>query len=347
MKIVSIVGARPQFVKLGPLSRLIRETFQEVIIHTGQHFNKEMSELFFADLELPQPEYNLNINSGNHGEQTGRMMIELEDVIIKTKPAIIIIFGDTNSTLAGALVAAKLHIPVIHVEAGLRSFNKFMPEEINRVVADHVSDFLYTPTENAMRNLKKEGLIEKAINTGDIMVDSIKYAKSRGNLEILKNLRIVSENYYLLTLHRPYNVDDVNKLYLILDQVESLDKTVVFPIHPRTEKNLKRSSYYKNINFIEPLGYLDFITLQVNAYKIITDSGGIQKESYLLRKPCVTLRSETEWVETVEAGWNLLVKEIEPNLTEKITQFSPPTHYPTIFGDEVAYKMFNHIKSLS
>lgn len=350
MKIISIAGARPQFIKLAPLSEELRKYHNELIIHTGQHFDKEMSDLFFKELDIPEPDFNLNINSGNHGFQTGRMLVELESIVIRENPDLLIIFGDTNSTLAGALVASKLHIPAVHVEAGLRSFNKSMPEEVNRIVADHTSDYLFAPTKTAKLNLDKENLIEKTYLTGDIMVDSHHNAiKKSLELDSLTNYNLRKGKYYLLTLHRPYNVDDPFILNKILTELGKITDEVLFPVHPRTKKVIENNDINIPNNFIlaNPVGYLSFVNLQAYSKKIITDSGGIQKEAYILRKPCITLRSETEWVETVHSGWNLLLNpQSESNLAEKIGNFKPPSKYEKIFGEYVAIKMVEIINKI-
>lgn len=343
MKTVTIVGARPQFIKLAPLSKELRKIHKEIIIHTGQHFDREMSDLFFNELEITEPNYNLNINSGLHGEQTGRMLLELEKVLVKEKPDLVIVFGDTNSTLAGALGASKLHIPVAHIEAGLRSFNKLMPEEINRITTDHISDYLFAPTNAAMINLQNENLGARSYLTGDIMVDSLNYALEKSkNSKILEQLNLRQNEYYLATLHRPYNVDDPKVLINILNELSKLSYKVVFPVHPRTNEIVVKNkiNLNRNIIFTKPIGYLDFIHLQSNASKIITDSGGIQKEAYLLKRPCITLRSETEWVETVEAGWNILLNPIKiKDLAEIISTFKPSKEYVNFYGEDVTNKV--------
>jgi len=347
MKIAYVVGARPQFIKLAPLSKLLRNEFDELIIHTGQHYDKNMSELFFQDLGIPKPDYNLNINAGNHGEQTGRMLIQIEKVVLGEKPDLIIVFGDTNSTLAGALVGSKLQIPVIHVESGLRSFNKTMPEEINRIVADHISDYLFAPTRTSVDNLYNEGLKDKVTLTGDIMVDAlinnIKYAKERS--AILESYNIQKNNYYLITLYRPYNVDNPLKLSKILNKISGLDKKTIFPIHPRTRKVIEKNNILvpDNVIIISPVGYIDFLSLEYFSKKIITDSGGIQKEAYILKKPCITIRQETEWVETVKGGWNVLIDVDSPDFVNTIEMFNPSQEQNDIFGRNVAQKMFNKI----
>jgi UDP-GlcNAc3NAcA epimerase len=340
-KIVSIVGARPQFIKLQPFSNEVRKEFKEVIIHTGQHYDQNMSKSFFDDLKIPKPNYEFGIGAGTHGEQTSRMLLEVEKALFIEKPDFVVVFGDTNSTLAGALAATKINIPVIHIEAGLRSFNKEMPEEINRKITDHISNYLFVPTKTGMQNLKNEGLLGLSYLTGDIMVDSLKYALS------LRKNRVPKESGFLLvTLHRPYNVDNIFNLVAILNKLVKLDNRIIFPIHPRTRKILSRSisQFSQKIEFIEPLGYLDFVAYMESSSVIITDSGGIQKEAYMLKKPCVTLRTETEWIETVKAGWNLLIDPQEVDYLSKISSFKPPIKYENIFGENVAEKMVSLIK---
>ena len=350
MKIAFIVGARPQFIKLGPLAEKIRDHFKEVIIHTGQHFDQNMSAMFFKDLSLPPPDYNLNINCRSHGEQTGKMMIELEKVLQSECPSLGIVFGDTNSTLAGSLVCSKLHIPTIHIEAGLRSFNREMPEEINRIVSDHTSDFLFAPTQTAMQNLEREGLSEKAFLTGDIMVDALMDNIERADQvsSILETKGLVAEKYYLVTLHRPYNVDDPVKLNKLLTKFSKIGAQVIFPVHPRTRKVMDDHSMVipENVLLSEPVGYLDFIKLESCSMKIITDSGGIQKEAYLLKKPCITIRPETEWIETVKQGWNVLVDVDSDDFVNTIETFNPSQKQDDLFGKNVAQKMFDKIQKI-
>jgi len=337
MKIISVVGARPQFIKLAILSKELRENHNEIIIHTGQHYDDNMSRYFFEEMQIAKPDYNLNIGSGSHGKQTAEMLIGLEDIFLHQKPDVVITFGDTNTTLATGLAATKLNIPVAHVEAGLRSHNREMPEEINRILTDHISDYLFAPTLNAMENIKSENLYGKPFLVGDVMYDSLLYygkiaeQKSR----ILKNLKLKQKEYILLTLHRPYNVDNIQKLQNIFSALKQTKRFIVLPVHPRTCKMIESTNTIipENISIIEPLGYLDFIFLQKHSEKIITDSGGIQKEAYLNGIPCITIRPETEWIETVKAGWNVLVGDKMDQLIENCLHFKPSQNRPRYFGD--------------
>jgi UDP-N-acetylglucosamine 2-epimerase (non-hydrolysing) len=313
MKIVSIVGARPQFIKCAPVSAELRKEHEEILVHTGQHYDPEMSEIFFEELMIPRPDYHLGVGSGTHGKQTGDILERVESVILKEQPALVLVYGDTNSTLAGALAAAKLQVPVAHIEAGLRSFDRAMPEEINRVVTDHISDLLLCPTRTAADNLAEEGVSRGVHVVGDVMVDALRHnagiaeKKSR----ILTLLGLQKGEYYVATVHRPGNTDDRNHLAAIIEAFREAGKPVVFPLHPRTRKYLREYGLYdslpENIRCIEPLGYLDMLHLMSHAKKILTDSGGIQKEAYVLGIPCITLRENTEWVETLTGGWNVLV----------------------------------------
>tara|TARA_B100001250_G_C19719492_1_gene753145 strand:+ start:122 stop:1198 length:1077 start_codon:yes stop_codon:yes gene_type:complete len=346
MNIISIVGARPQFIKLAPLHSVSNE-INNIIVHTGQHFDNNMSNIFFNQMNLPKPKYNLDISGGTHGKQTGKMLIGLEQIMIKEKPDLVIVFGDTNSTLAGSLSASKLGIPLLHIESGLRSFNNSMPEEINRILSDHCSDFLFAPTVRAMDNLKAEGLEEKSFLTGDIMVDSVNLflSEARKKSKIIETLNLVGQDYYLLTLHRPYNVDDPEKITLILLMLSNIGNRIVFPVHPRTRQIINKYNIEvnDNISLIDPLGYFDFLVLQDSSIKILTDSGGIQKEAYILQKPCITIRPETEWVETVDIGWNKLINPNPDNFEELsalIKSFNPSSNsQENIFGENVSDNM--------
>ena len=341
MKILSVVGARPQFIKLGPLSREIRKEFTEIIVHTGQHYDHEMSDLFFEQLEIPKPDVNLAIGSARHGSQTGQMLAGIELEILKHKPNLVLSFGDTNSTLAACLAAVKLEVPSLHIEAGLRSFNRSMPEEINRVVADHTADLLFAPTKAAVEHLKNEGLGGKAILTGDIMADSVKFVQNK-----IGENRYKGTIYNLITLHRPYTVDDpsnLTKLFIVLSKISEL---FVFPIHPRTRSVIHENSICipENIEVIAPQGYIEFQGLLKYANKVITDSGGLQKEAYIAGKPCITLRPETEWVETVDAGWNQLLDINDPDFVKKIISFEPTDERPDLYGTNVASNMLKEIQ---
>ncbi len=343
MKIVSIVGARPQFIKCAPVSNKLRKDHHEILIHTGQHYDYEMSKLFFDQLGIPKPDYNLGVGSGCHGRQTGKMLIEIEKILLKEKPNFVLVYGDTNSTLAGTLASVKLNIPIGHVEGGLRSFDRLMPEEINRILTDHASDFLFVPTKTAVNNLKNEGIVKGVYLTGDVMYDvlrqNIKIAKKS---EILEKLGIKTKEYILTTIHRPSNTDDAKKLVNILEALSDIDKKVIFPVHPRTAKIIKnhklKGEIGKNIVITKPIGYFDFIWLEKNAKKILTDSGGMQKEAYMLKVPCITLRENTEWIETVEDGWNVLVGSSKEKILNAVNTFQPQEKQRKIFGNGHASK---------
>lgn len=349
MKIIQLVGARPQFVKLAPLSKAIRAAgHEELIVHSGQHYDIQMNEVFFRDMEIPAPDYNLSVGSGTQAAQTAEILCLLEPILIKEKPELLIVYGDTNTTLAGALAAAKLQIKIAHVEAGLRSFNRSMPEEINRIVTDHVSDILLVPTPMGMANAAREGLQEKCSLVGDIMVDSLLFGihKARAQSKVLPELKISpKDEYYLLTLHRPYNVDNPENLEHILTALDSLQKRIVFPVHPRTRQILQKmkNKQFAHINFVAPQAYLDFLLLMDNCSLVLSDSGGIQKEAYILKKRCVTLRPETEWVETVDSGWNMLLPTDDSAFPAAIKDFSEPQSHPNIFGQDVAQKILSRL----
>lgn len=318
LKIITVVGARPQFIKAAAVSRAISSQFsnqvEEKIIHTGQHFDENMSQVFFDELGIPKPHYNLSISGGSHGSMTGKMLEEIEEVLIKEKPDWLLIYGDTNSTLAGALAASKLHIPIAHVEAGLRSFNMRMPEEINRIVSDRISTLLFCPTETAAQNLKVEGITRGVQNVGDVMYDVALYYKDRAaqSSDILERLNLQKENFILATCHRAENTDDINRLSGILEALAQLATSfpVILPLHPRTRKLITDfgiESRLGAIRCVDPLPFMDMIALEQSAKMIMTDSGGVQKEAFFYGVPCITMREETEWVETVDLGWNILV----------------------------------------
>ena len=321
LKIVSVVGARPQFIKSAPVScalaayneRRAGRRLSEVLVHTGQHYDHLMSRVFFDELSLRKPDYNLEVGSDTHGAQTGEMLKRIEKILLTEKPDVVLVYGDTNSTLAGALAAAKLHVPVAHVEAGLRSFNRNMPEEINRVITDHLSSLLFAPTTTGVKNLRKEGITEGVHLVGDVMYDAalehLKLAQSRSI--VLRHFNLRPKRYVLATVHRAENTDRLERLHSILRVLETLSQqwTVVLPVHPRTRKVLKGRAGAKSPGLVltDPVSYLDMLLLESNARVIITDSGGVQKEAFFFRVPCVTLREETEWVETIQSGWNVLV----------------------------------------
>ncbi len=338
MKIVTIVGARPQFIKAAAVSRKLRQKHTGILVHTGQHYDGNMSAIFFDELGIPAPDYNLGIGSGLHGAQTGAMLAAIEKVLLAEKPERLLVYGDTNSTIAGALAAAKLHIPVAHVEAGLRSFNRRMPEETNRVLTDHISDLLLCPSQTAVDNLAAEGITDGVHLVGDVMFDALMYAVKRAETEshILETLGLQAKHYLLATVHRAENTDDPAKLRAIFDAFEAIDEPIVLPLHPRTAKmldkfNLKPES--RNLKLIEPVGYLDMATLTQSARMVITDSGGLQKEAYWLGVPCITLRRDTEWLETVEAGWNVLIGADGSRLVDAVREFATPNAHPPLYGD--------------
>ena len=354
-KIITIIGARPQFIKAAMVSRALSKEIEEIIVHTGQHYDKNMSEIFFEQLQIPKPKYNLGIGSGSHGKQTGEMLIEIEEVLLKEKPDYVMVYGDTNSTLAGALAASKLLIPIIHVEAGLRSYNMEMPEEQNRVLTDHISSILICPTQTAVDNLKKEGITKNVYLTGDVMCDSVIYysnlAQEKINLSSIELIPIYEKKdvkeWYLTTIHRAENTMDDKNLTNILEVFEKLDKMVIFPVHPRIKSmvnELYKKNNYKNIYFIEPVDYLTMLYLTKNAHKVVTDSGGLQKECYILDTPCITIRNQTEWVETLKNGYNILSNPEKNELFEKIINAKicdlNKIHY---YGDGHAAEKINEI----
>jgi UDP-GlcNAc3NAcA epimerase len=347
MKIVTIVGARPQFIKAATVSRVIqnRNNIREIIVHTGQHYDNNMSHVFFDELEIPIPGINLEVGSGTHGKQTARMLEGIENVLLCEKPDWVLVYGDTNSTLAGALAAAKLHIPIAHVEAGLRSFNMTMPEEINRIATDHISTCLFAPTPNAMKLLGREGIADRSVFSGDVMYDSILYYRDIAVRNFLPEqiAGVQPGQYYLATVHRQENTDVIDNLQSIFLAFSELDMPVVIPLHPRTLKYMDMVSHRSNIKIIEPVGYLEMIALLNGCHKVLTDSGGLQKEAFFLKKPCVTLREETEWVETLEDNWNFIVSTDRLKIIEKIhvTHFGEQKSF---FGDgKAAEKIVDHM----
>ena len=364
-KIITVIGARPQIIKAAAISRAIKNNFSdkilEVIVHTGQHYDENMSQLFFEELEIPFPNYNLNVGSASHGEQTAKMLQGLENIYMQEKPDAVIVYGDTNSTIAGALAASKIHIPVIHIEAGLRSFNKAMPEEINRIACDHMSTLLFTPSETGQRNLLNEGIKNdqkeatsidnpKIYLCGDIMYDNSLYFSemSEQKSEILKELEITTDEFILCTIHRDTNTDNTTNLNAIFSAILTIQKTsklkIVLPLHPRTKEKLNSHldenllteiNQNKNFKIIPPTGFLDIISLEKNARLIITDSGGLQKEAFFFQKPCVVLREQTEWIEIVENGNALIAGANELKIISSVETLIKRTDftYPNLYGD--------------
>ena len=320
------------------MSREIRQHNEEILVHTGQHYDENMSDVFFEILDIPRPNYNLRVGSASHARQTAEMMRGLEDVLEKERPNFVLVYGDTNSTLAGALVASKLGVPLGHVEAGLRSFNRTMPEEVNRVVADHLSSLLFAPTETAVANLTREGITRGVHLVGDVMYDvALQSAQAARSRDVLTRLGLVRGEYILVTLHRPQNVDEPETLTSIVEALVKSGRTVVFPVHPRTRKNLAAFGLWDHlrskVKAIEPVDYLDFIALLMAASKVVTDSGGVQKEAYFFGVPCITLRDETEWIETLEDGWNALVGTDTDEILHAIEKFNPAGTKSKSFGD--------------
>ncbi len=313
MKIVTIVGARPQFIKCAPVSRELRKEHEEILVHTGQHYSYNLSGVFFEELHIPAPDYNLGVGSNTHGKQTADILVKAEEVLIKEKPDLAMLYGDTNSTLAGALAASKLHIKIAHVEAGPRNYDRRTPEEVNRLMVDHVSDLLFCPTEAAVDNLRMEGIVDGVYNVGDVMADAMEYYRTiaNGRGGIADDLGLKKGGYMVVTVHRPVNTDNRDNMASIIEALGESGKEIIFPVHPRTRKFLQNYGLLNkipdNVRLIEPLSYLDMLKLMGGAEKIITDSGGMQKEAYMMGMPCITLRENTEWAETLEYGWNVLV----------------------------------------
>lgn len=352
MKIVTIIGARPQIIKAAALSRAIREHFskevQEVIVHTGQHYDENMSQVFFDELGIPQPDYNLGVGSASHGVQTARMIEGIESILLKEKPDCLVLYGDTNSTLAGAIAASKIHIPIVHIEAGLRSFNKSMPEEINRICCDHCSTLLFSPTATGYKNLVNENITAGIYHCGDVMYDNSKYFANIADKksQILDKEGLRGVDYVLCTIHRDSNTDQPERLNAIFKALLKISesKKIVLPLHPRTSKllntNLEKTLFDQitdnpNIKILPPASFLDMIVLERHAQMVITDSGGVQKEAFFFQKPCLILRTETEWIEIVECGAAVITDADEKKIVESFNYFveNPPHNYPDIFGD--------------
>ena len=346
MNILTIVGARPQFIKAAVLSRYIRNNsscgITETLLHTGQHYDLNMSDVFFTEMEIPKPDINLQAGSGSHGKTTGFMLEHIEEIILEIQPDAVLVYGDTNSTLAGALAASKLHVPVAHVEAGLRSFMMSMPEEQNRRLTDHLSTWLFCPTQTAVDNLKKEGIVncnnstlptsdnKCVFITGDIMYDASLYYRNKNKYQVN------DKDFILLTIHRAENTDDPKRLLSIVTAINNLsDYKFIFPVHPRTRKVLKQQnlSFTSHVKMIEPVGYLEMIAYESACTAVLTDSGGVQKEAYFFKKPCITMRDSTEWVELVTNGWNTLVGADTEKIVTTVKNLHVPEYYPALYGD--------------
>ncbi|AGY56727.1 non-hydrolyzing UDP-N-acetylglucosamine 2-epimerase [Gloeobacter kilaueensis] len=341
MRILTVVGARPQFVKAAAVSRILRREHREILVHTGQHYDHGLSQVFFDELEMAPPDYNLKVGSGSHGHQTGQMLVRIEDVLLQERPDAVLVYGDTNSTLAAALAAAKLHIPVAHVEAGLRSFNPAMPEEINRRLTDHLSQILFAPTAAATAQLGREGIAAGVHQVGDVMYDILQanLERSRACSRLRAALGLEAGRYVLATIHRAENTDDPERLRAILEAFSAIDLPVLWPMHPRTRARIGQFGLEPllaaapQLRVVEPVGYLDMLALEAQARLILTDSGGVQKEAYLLAVPCLTVRGETEWIETVSSGWNRLVAAEPAAIALAVTGCTRPAEHPAHYGD--------------
>ena len=350
MKIISVVGARPQFIKCAALTRELQTEYSHVIVHTGQHYDFDLSGVFFDELNIPEPEYNLGVGSGTHGYQIGQTLIAAEEVLSKEKPDLTLVYGDTNSTLAGALAASRLHIPVGHVEAGIRTGDKKYPEEINRTLTDHCSDLNFCSTKASVNNLNNENISSGVYLTGDVMVDILLRLKAVAEKSsILQCLNLTSKQYLLVTVHRSDNTDESENLKNIVDALCQIDQTIVFTAHPRTVDALRRDRLYnkisehKKIKIIKPVGYLESIKLMSDARKVITDSGGMQKEAYVLKVPCVTMCEVSVWPETVEDGWNVLVGTDTQKIVDMARNFEPTGEQKEDFGKGEACKNIKKI----
>jgi UDP-N-acetylglucosamine 2-epimerase len=340
VKIVTVIGNRPQFVKAAAVSRLLREGHDEVIVHTGQHHDDELSAIFFEELAVPRPEHQLHIAGGSNTEQTARMLAEIGPLLASEQPDVVLVYGDTNSTVAGGLAAAQAQIPVVHVEAGMRSFDRRMPEELNRVLTDHLSDLLLVPSETALRNLEREAVAGEVVLVGDVMVDVSMMFQPRAKAESrpLRDAGVEPGAFILCTAHRAGNVDDPERLRRLVDIILSVDEPLVLPLHPRTGARLDAAGWLdelasaEHVRLAPPLGYMAFTSLLTNARRVLTDSGGVQKEAYFAAVPCVTLRDTTEWVETIETGWNVLV-DLDRSAALHELSTTPPTTRPQLYGD--------------
>jgi UDP-GlcNAc3NAcA epimerase len=336
VKVVSVVGARPQFIKLFPVSRALRVQHLEVIVHTGQHYDFGMSDVFLQEMDIPQPDYNLGVGSGSHAYQTGRMLIGLETVFLKERPDLVLVFGDTNSTIAAAMAASKLNIDLAHVEAGLRSFNRGMPEEINRVLTDHISDLLFCPTQTAAHNLAREGITNGVFCVGDVMFDAALYFAEQADARasVPAKLNLGRGEYLLATIHRASNTDSATALGELLQAFAIIGEPIIFPMHPRTRRAMTEAqlTLSPNVRAIEPVGYLDMLALEKNARMVLTDSGGVQKEAFFFGVPCVTLRTETEWTELVDAGWNRVVGTDSACIVDAVRTWKPTGDRPNLYG---------------
>ncbi len=351
MKILSVVGARPEFIQAMPVSRAIRSEHQEILVHTGQHYDYQMSQTFFNELEIPTPDYNLGVGSASQTKQVAEIMIGMEEVLIKEKPDLVIVRGDTNSTLAGTLVTSKMNIPFAHIEAGERSFNRFMPEEINRLVADRLATLHFCVSKKAVDNLANEGISTSVHWVGDVMLDALLYARpiARAKSRILEELSIEPQKYVLATIHRAMNTDEPERLKQIMEAFNQVGEIIILPVHPRTRKSLANINVQieKHIHMIEPVGYFDMLSLEENARLIATDSGGVQREAYYMSVPCLTLRDESEWGETVNTGWNKLVGADKEQIVNNWFSFKPPREHPSIYGEGKAAQNITKIINMA
>jgi UDP-GlcNAc3NAcA epimerase len=358
MNILTVVGARPQFIKAAVLSRYIRNNtisgITETLLHTGQHYDQNMSDVFFEEMDLPKPDINLHVGSGSHGRTIGLMLEQIEEVLLDRRPDVVLVYGDTNSTLAGALAASKLNIPIAHVEAGLRSFMMAMPEEQNRRLTDHLSAWLFCPTQTAVDNLKQEGIIgnnfagkpdadrKRVKIVGDIMYDASLYYREKNNTQINEN------DFILLTIHRAENTDNTNNLSSIVRAINDLqDYRFIFPVHPRTKKILEQHNlnFASHVKMIEPIGYLEMLAYEAVCSAVLTDSGGVQKEAFFFKKPCITMRDSTEWVELVSSGWNTLTGADTVKIKTAIKNMYIPCEYPSLYGDgNCAQKICDYLR---